>query len=240
MKKMITIEDIYKDNIVISEDTRQAGYNLGDLLNMPYLNEQWNNNPHHNNDALERMNLLSKYYKNSILEYYCKDRTENECVPNIVRIVDSVNKFNEHFNNPIFDIITKQTTLCVHIRNGDLETETDYINLIKYLSTQYEIVIILSGIHVDTYFKSDEDKNKNFLNTINTILGENIFIYLNSPDIHLSIMSQASNLLLHKGGFSCLGSIVSTGNLFITKYFCPAKKDNWINVVNKKYTFFEI
>lgn len=65
---------------------------------------------------------------------------------------------------------------------------------------------------------------------------ENIYIHLNTPDMHLAIMSMASNLLVHKGGFSCLGSIVCNGNLFITKNFHHANCNNWMNKVNKKYS----
>ena len=74
---------------------------------------------------------------------------------------------------------------------------------------------------------------------MNNILAKrnNIYIYLNSSDIHLSIMSEASNLLVHKGGFSCLGSIVCKGNLLITKYFLFEKCENWKNKVNKKYIY---
>ena len=77
---------------------------------------------------------------------------------------------------------------------------------------------------------------------MNNILAQrdNIYIYLSSPDVHLSIMSEATNLLLHKGGFSCLGSIVCNGNLFITNYFIVAKCNNWISKVNKKYTNLSI
>lgn len=53
-------------------------------------------------------------------------------------------------------------------------------------------------------------------------------------------MSIASNLLVHKGGFSCLGSIVCNGNLFITPYFTVAKCENYISKVNKKYTMLSL
>jgi hypothetical protein len=47
---------------------------------------------------------------------------------------------------------------------------------------------------------------------------ENIYLHMDSPDNHLAIMRKASNLLLHKGGFSMLGYIVATGNVFITAF----------------------
>ena len=126
MKRIITKEDIIKYDKIIEQDSRKAGYNLGDLLNMPHLNGAWISQPHASKDLLDRMNLLSKYYKDSILEYYCEERPENEYVPNINRIVNSVDKFNKTINIDIINIIKNPNTLCIHLRNGDLDTEIEF------------------------------------------------------------------------------------------------------------------
>jgi UDP-N-acetylenolpyruvoylglucosamine reductase len=75
----------------------------------------------------------------------------------------------------------------------------------------------------------------NFKNTFNSILekNDNIFIYLDQQDVHIMIMANASNLLLHKGGFSAIGSIVSTGQLFITHLFTHNFHPIWKKLVNK-------
>lgn len=246
MKRIISKSDIIILDNFIKEDSRNAGYNLGDLLNMPSLNGSWPQTPHADSFTLNRMNLLGENYTDSILSYYCLNRENNdEIVPNISLIIDSVKIFiekNIHKYSYIFDIVKDPEVCCVHLRNGDQHSEESYINLIVNLSYKFKKIIILSGVHLDTAYKNNEDKVTNIINTINLILtkNNNIFAFLDSPDVHLSIMLQASNLLIHKGGFSCLGSIVSTGNLFITKYFNFNEHAIWENMVNKKYTILDL
>ena len=241
LKRVLKLSDISITDKNILKDTRNAGYNLGDLLNMPHLGNMWDSSPHRNSEELYRMNLLGSNYKNSVLDYYCSGReNEEENVPNINLIINAVEQFktkNQQILKDISVIVKEDNVCCVHVRNGDLDTEDDFIKVIIKLSYRFNKIILLSGIHLDSYYKDEKQKKKNFIKTMNNILvqRDNIYIYLNSADIHLSIMSVASNLLLHKGGFSCLGSIVCNGNLFITNYFLFAKCDNWISKVNKDY-----
>jgi hypothetical protein len=188
------------------------------------------------------MNLIGTHYEDSVLNYYCSTReNREEPVPNIDRIINSVDHFrgkNETLLEEISIIVKEPDVCCVHVRNGDLHTEGDYIKIIIKLSYLFKKIIILSGIHLDSYFKGEAKKKENFLNTMNNILQmrDNIYLYLNTPDMHLSVMAMASNLLIHKGGFSCLGSILCKGNLFITHHFTIAKCNNWLEKVNKKYS----
>ena len=46
MKRNISDNDIIIRDNFIKEDERNAGYNLGDLLNMPSLIGIWNQKPH--------------------------------------------------------------------------------------------------------------------------------------------------------------------------------------------------
>jgi hypothetical protein len=244
MFKQLVYEDIQIHEKPIEEDTRQAGYNIGDLLNMPYLDNTWISNPHYNNDGLNRMNLIGNAYKGSILNYYCEHRTIDDPVPNINLIVESVayyNEMNKHKYEDILNIVKDKDTLCVHVRSGDLMTEMDFINKIEQLSYKFKKIILLSGIHGDQHFADHHNKKTRFLLTMNHILNKNkndSYIYLNEPDVHLMIMMNASNLLLHKGGFSCLGSIISTGRLFLTNAFYHLYKENWKKHVNKQYIMF--
>jgi len=242
MKRFLEREDIQIRDIIIPEDARAGGYNIGDLLNMPSLYGIWGQNPHASENGLNRMNILGNAYKNSVLWHYCTNRKSNsEIVPNVDLIVESVKKFTEenvHSYRDIMEIAKDPETCCVHVRSGDKGTEDDFVEIISNISKKYKRIILLSGIHLDTFFSDNQTKITNYQNTINSILSknENIFVFLNSADVHLSIMASASNLLLHKGGFSCLGSIVSTGNLFVTKYFYQINYEQWKNQVNKKYT----
>ena len=70
-------------------------------------------------------------------------------------------------------------------------------------------------------------------------LNDNIYINLDKADKHVRIMMDASNLLIDKGGFSCIGSLVSTGNLFATKQFNQYIKHPTWQSYNKKYTLID-
>jgi hypothetical protein len=236
LKRQITADDIIIYDKVIEND--RGGYNLGDLLNMPALLGLWDyTNPH----GKGRMNSLGKIYEYTILSYYCENRKDKDPIPDVKLINESVKNFTEHnryLYEDILAVVKDTSTCCVHVRNGDCETEQYYINLIIELSDIFDTIILLSGVHSDEGFKKHDDKINNFVNTINSILNKktNIYIYLNCADIHLSIMMNAANLLLHKGGYSCLGSIVSTGILFITDIFHVVNCKLWKQLVNKPYT----
>ena len=77
MLRKISYKDVIIYDIPLEKDVRAAGYNIGDCLNMPSLLDIWAQNPHADNYALERMNLIGESYKNSVLWYYCKNRKEN-------------------------------------------------------------------------------------------------------------------------------------------------------------------
>ena len=54
-------------------------------------------------------------------------------------------------------------------------------------------------------------------------------------------MSRAKNLLLHKGGFSCIGYIVSTGTLFITAHLSSnINHINFKNNIQKHHYLLEL
>jgi len=243
MKRRIDYYDInIYGNPEIKEDPINAGYNLGDLLNMPYLCGVWEQNPHGGKERLERMNIIGKAYSGSILSNYIYERPEEEAVPNIERIVNATDKYIYENTKPLEEIFLKvgePTCLTVHVRCGDLLVEDEYINKIAEFSHKYETVILLSGINMDEHYLEDHLKKCNFRYFMNKILerNENIVLHQDSPDNHLAIMRNAANLLLHKSGFSMLGYIVATGNVFITNLLDPiVKHPNFQREILVKYT----
>ena len=247
--RVITRKDISILNQKVPGDSLDAGYNVGDLLNMPALSGVWEQTPHKDEITLYRMHLIACFYKNSVLDRYCRSRNHSdpqEIIPNVDRIRTSLSEYiteNQHKFKAALDIAQKPTTLCVHLRNGDIDSEYAYIELIKKLSSQYDTILLLSGIHRDSHYKDLTTKQENFISTLNDILSSspNIYLYMAEPDIHLSIMMHASNLLLHKMGFSCLGSIVSKGKLFITPLFHFQSCPKWQAVlVDKQYTMLSL
>jgi hypothetical protein len=244
LKRNVQLDDIEITGINEPNDKRNAGYNIGDILNMPFLSGNWIQNPHHDDVALKRLVILGNTYSNSILNNYCKDRPMNEKIPNMERIRKSTKEYidnNKYRFEDIYNFVQQPECLCAHIRSGDLNVEFHLANKIRELSYEFKYIILFSGIHIDETYRDNYNKKNNFISEINYILSlnTNIYLYLNDPDIHLSLMSVASNLLLHKGGFSALGSIVSKNNLFITRIFHHAFHPNWIQNVNKKYILLD-
>ena len=202
----------------IDADVRAAGYNIGDLLNMPYLAGQWEQCPHASQEMLDRMNLVGAAYENSILRKYTTQRNAGEKVPDIERIKACVGWFaseNAGVLAGILGVVRDPGCVCVHVRSGDLDTEQAHIDRIARVSRLYARVIILAGVHLDERCRSHAAKIQNFVSTINTILrlNTNIRVHLAPPDVHLAVMMHAANLMVHKTGFSRLGAIVATGRV---------------------------
>jgi len=97
---------------------------IGDLLNMPFLGGWWNGSPHNNDNDLQRMNMIGTVYTGSILHYYIQDRPHNETIPNIPRLIKSVEMYEEKHKNSfltIYNEVQEKNILCVHLRSGDKE-----------------------------------------------------------------------------------------------------------------------
>lgn len=232
---------IYGSNKDTSEDSRQAGYNIGDLLHMPYLAGLWGMEIP---NSSSRISIISKLFVPSILHEYMNLRTKEEAIPNIPRIIEAVQSYENKVLHTlplsftsVFEKVKRPDCLCVHLRLGDQNASSSFLSIVKKLSTQFSSVIFLSGVHRDTIYKNNSLKIQNTISVVNQ-LGNNIphsDIYLDEPDQHILLMKHATHLLIHKGGFSCLGSIVNTGQLYITNEFTHAFHPHWITHVSKKY-----
>ena len=226
---------IYDYDYDLTTDVRRAGYNIGDLLHMPNLAdcELFNQNDRHK--------IVSNIYKNSIFDLYYSSRPSGEQIPNINRLNNCVEQWhikNKDQYKTLSNIVSNTNALCVHVRCGDLDVDFKFINKIKEVSEKFNMVILFCGVHCDQYFRNDENKINAFVHQINLITSQNdnIYVYLEKPDIHIALMKQAANLMLHRGGFSALGSCVSTGKLYITDQLHHVNYPNWKKLVNKKYT----
>jgi hypothetical protein len=239
----LRFEDIQVYGKECLQDTRKAGYNIGDLLNMPFLGGWCNGSPHNNDNDLQRMNMIGTVYTGSILHYYIQDRPLHETIPNIPRLIKSVEMYEEKHKQTfltIYNEVQEKNILCVHLRSGDKEVNPKYIQLISQMSRLYDKTILISGIHLDEHYIDNQTKINNFVQTINQIMdnSKNVSVFLAEPDVHLVIMKVAKNMLLHTGGFSVLGSIVNKNNMFLTSLMDDiVTKHNWKTLVNNPYTF---
>jgi len=209
---------------------------------MPFFDDNWKQTPHNSKNQFNNMITKSIILPDSILGLYCKDRLADEKIPNLDRLINSVKKYIElNFNNlqEMINLVEDKNTLCIHIRSGDRGNVTqNFINTIKKNINNYDKIILFGGIHSDTRFGTEIQNKTYFMNSINSILGisNNIFISIAHPDEHISIMSKASNLLLHKGTFSTILSLINKNNLFITDEFTTSKCKNWRDL-NIQYTY---
>lgn len=209
-------------------DKNKPIYNIGDLLNMPSFFANWNNNPHNNQNLYNAFNKMGSYYKGSILNIY-KTTRENEdlseSIPNIDRLRLSVDTFK--INNNINNTNINKNSLYIHLRSGDKGVvEPLFIRYIKYLSSKYQKIVILVGIHSEQRREKIVNSKKNLEISLNRIKNNGIefSVDYNTPDNHLCIMRNCNNLLVHKGGFSILGSLLFKGkNLYITSFYEPFK-----------------
>lgn len=234
---LLSEEDI---ELYVDDSINKYGYNLGDFLNAPYYMGLWNQSPHHSQELLERLNKMGQNYPKTILGLYCDKRPNNEKVPSLPRLKYATGLFlQNNMDNikEIYDMVTDPFTLCVHVRTGDTGLVSDFfIDVIYQLSLKYKRVILFTGIHADQSWKKLDISKNNCVTSINTILSKNtnIFVYMDNPDIHLSLFSVAKNLLLHKTGFSILASFVATGNVFVTDEFTASTQQLWLREINTK------
>ena len=234
----IEAENVEIYGSVLEDDHIGAGYNIGDLLNIPSLGGYWLANPHNSYEDLERLYKVGMYYQKSVLNYYIEARPPCEVVPYKHRVLGAVNKYILHSTDhlrTVLDTVNKADVLCVHVRCGDKPVEDDFIHLIESQSSLYRQVYIFSGLHLDERFATNTQKKSSFCNAMNRLLAKpNISLIVASPDDHLSLMMYAANLLVHKGGFSALGIIVCRGCVFATKYM-DILNSIWSTKVDKKH-----
>ena len=233
---MALLQKINIDDVIIyDKELLPNGYNIGNLLNIPYLLDLWKQIPHNSITQYNNMIDKSKTWPQSIVGLYCKDRPENENIPNINRLVKSVNLYIEqNYNNfDMIDLVKDKDTLCIHIRSGDIGViSNNFITNIKKLIVNYKKIILFGGVHLDSRYGTEKQNKINFIKSINLILNlsDKIYISIDHPDVHISLMSLASNLLLHKGTYSVLLSLINKNNLFLTNEFEGIKCRNWLKL----------
>jgi len=223
-------------------DSNDTLYNIGDLLNMPYFWAGWkpinNLDEEQNSDNVKNLPKLLENNKHSILYNYYTTRPYDEVIPNVDRIRRSVdqyideNKSNDALQESI-NIVSHDKTLTVHIRSGDKSFEIYFIDIMNKVSENYDKIVILSGVHATADFEQARQNLNASLELAKEKSQKELIINFEKPDIHLSLMRSASNLLLHKGGFSILGGLLfHKNNLYIpSAYFEPVSNDEYMKYV---------
>jgi hypothetical protein len=216
---------------------------------MPYYWTGWNQNPHNSQEYYNMACNTAQDNPDTILGKYYSSRSNDEIIPNLNRLSNVIDNYindTKIYNLDIIKIIKDSNTLTVHLRSGDRGIiSNSYIKKIDDLFKKFDKVILLSGVNRSRYIEDENSEHnvtckKNLLESYNKILklNNNIFVYLDIPDIHISIMKLSSNLLLHKGGFSVIGSFINNNNIFVTNELSAINDNKWKNeVINKNITF---
>jgi hypothetical protein len=233
-------------------DKDKNSYIIGDLLNMPHYFGNWNSNPHHNEFVYNLYKTTCLQYPNNILGIYDKLRIDqNEPIPNIDRINSSIDQYIENNLDKnsvlknLLDMCEDTNTLFVHLRSGDKHVVDDnFVIKLKQISSNYSKIVILTGIHQNAErshnFPSVEESINNTKVSLkkieNELVNTELIIDVSEPDIHLSVMRNAKNLLVHIGGFSMIGALAFKGNnLYLTNLFYPLAFNNkeFFNILKK-------
>lgn len=235
--KVIKKEEIFKYLLNIEDKNSNIHYNIGNILNIPYY---FNNNPWELSRQFRGVN--TKEFKNTLVNYYFKNfKLGKDTVPDTIRLNSSIDKYIEDNKLKYYSSIFNQDNiLVVHLRVGDMgEISNKYYKTILNLSKNFYKIFLLVGIHRNTAYKNKKHiviKNTN--NSIFKIFDNinNACIVIGNADEHISIMKFSKNLLLHKGSYTVIGSIVCPNNVYITDEFSAHKSDRWKKMINSLKT----
>ena len=211
-------------------------YNLGDLFNMPSYSTQWSSSwPKMQRSArtLDQAQKLAIQNNQSLLALYFRDNSDSLSpdarYPNLSRIALAVQEFGKqhianHASAHSFAVLRKNTTLLVHVRSGDIgHIHPDFVQCVLNISARFNMTILMGGVHVHSnkqWYPKDIALNNIAMEMHHLVrechkMGISAFIhYGKNPDADLYMMSIASNLLLHRGGYSALGGLLNKGNTF--------------------------
>ena len=169
----------------------------------------------------DQKNHSGTNFPNSIVHYFYSHSIEELIIsfPCHYILKASVEKYIQNNSLVMSDMITTHSnTLTVHLRIGDYGYfSNDFFNKFRELLLTYENCIILLGLEITPC--GDTDKIiSTYINSITECLqmSDKIKISVASADEHLCMMYEASNLLVHRGGFSLLGMILCKGKIFYT------------------------
>lgn len=230
---MINPENI---NIKKNPEHETHYYNIGDALNMPWYWDKFEpltaENP-----SIKKKDI----FPNTILARYMTDRPLGEPMPNLERLHKAVDGFicDEPEFKRIFELVKETTTLTAHIRSGDYGKMSNWhLKRLQNLSTKFKHVIVFAGVHNNQKYATVNDAKKNVCDDLNSILTsiKHAEVYLHEPDTHMYLMKHASNLFVHTGGFSLMGSLLTSGKVYYSNELQAYKNAKWLKDMEGKST----
>jgi hypothetical protein len=197
-----------------------GGYNIGDLLNMPFIMGEWNQNPHNNQRNLTSALFVAYKRPDSIVGMYFENRPSDEKIPNTARLRSVVHrKIDLCLSDKDREFFRRDDVLCIHLRLGDRGEIPDmFLSKILSVSSKYQDVVFFTGIHLDKRFQSIAQSVENTRRSFAKIhsLIPHAKVMTGDADTHLCLLTIAKNVLLHFGGFTLLVSIARDEPFFYT------------------------
>lgn len=213
--------------------TRRQGYNLGDILNMPVFWSKWTSFK-----SLHDLSVVASQLPQTIAGLYYNCRTDglgavsdDPLIPHRPRLLCAVNEYiaaHPELRSRLKSLKYDDSVLCIHVRSGDYgPVSHEFFQTVECLSKRFAKVVVLSGVHCngdDAFVTQNKTELNECLDRIRTLVPHAVFDF-NEPDVHVCYMAKACNLLVHRGGFSILGTLVFSGkHLYVTPDFQPLKK----------------
>jgi Glycosyltransferase family 92 len=214
-------------------DYNTLRYSIGDYFNMPVFG----GSHVYEKFAEVSARAVADRLPDSILAYYFNEPEPPELprippnrthYPNLQQVVNSVNRWGADHSSelaPHVVALKENRTLAVHIRSGDKKsTSPAHVNAVINISSQFSTVYLFGGIHNDSHqlevskvtLEIVENLLQHDVSTIASRLragGKRVVVLDRlSPDAALYLMGRASNLMVHRGGFSALGALVCGRN----------------------------
>ena len=220
-------------------------YNLGNLFNIPIYTvinyKDWYNSFISNRLLYRHINkyfpgtILSKYINSIPRENLTLDKFFNQELLRKI-VIDYAN-----INN------IKKYQLVIHLRFGDMgDDNTNKIsksinNLIEKIKFKQKLhtIKIVCGVHKNNTFLNNKniilnktmEKYNEIVHKINQKYNINIIHEPNTVDNDLASMAIADYLLIHRGTFSYLGALISSGIVLAMKEVTP---NNVVKRLNEK------
>lgn len=199
-------------------DDEWGEYDAGDLVNVPhiYLDGGWPGYPSETARAMARSlpySMLARY----------KWIVGDSILPDPAAMREAISATRHAVTDQtvldLMELASEERTLVVHMRTGDFVLiygmDDEFTAYVKALSAGFSHVLILTGINngcpdttpADTLNAAYEHVDR----VMAAIPGARLIVH-GTPDDHLSVMSVARHLVLHRGGYSMLAGILNAGN----------------------------
>jgi hypothetical protein len=214
-----------EDNVIMNTGNWSAGYNIGDLMNMPSLLSPPAFPKHGVDVIVDAARKIATLNPTTFIGIYHHVYNRSCPIPYVPKVIWAIEKYGRskyRVDSASLSLVRKESTLLVHIRSGDYGVISDsYKSQIMNLSLSFDTICLIGGVHADQRYapenvsKANLNRDIHYVKTTLEELGKEVHARSTKlADDDLYLMHSAANLLVHKGGFSALGGLACRGRVF--------------------------